>query len=213
MQAAVDASCLREGVAALGVALGEPGLVKLLDYLALLGKWNLVHNLTALREPEKWVAHHLLDSLAVVPHLPEGSVLDVGSGAGLPGIPIAVACPVRSVVLLDSSHKKGAFLQQALNELALANGRVVVERAEAFRPPSGFAVVISRAFAELSAFVRCARHLVASGGRLLAMKGIYPHEELAHLPARAVERVVPLHVPGLQAERHLVIVDPAQLEA
>jgi len=116
-------------------------------------------------------------------------------------------------VLLDSSHKRGAFLQQAINELPLDNAQVVVSRAEMFHPSSGFSVVISRAFAELADFVRCARHLVAEGGRLLAMKGIYPHEELAQLAIRAVERVVRLQVPGLQAERHLVIIDPARLEA
>ena len=213
MQTAADLQSLNAGAAALGVRLGAREAAKLRDYLALLGKWNLVYNLTALREPEKWVTYHLLDSLSVVPHLPDGSVLDVGSGAGLPGIPIAVACPERSVVLLDSSHKRGAFLQQAINELPLDNAQVVVSRAEMFHPSSGFSVVISRAFAELADFVRCARHLVAEGGRLLAMKGIYPHEELAQLAIRAVERVVRLQVPGLQAERHLVIIDPARLEA
>ena len=211
MHATAEAQSLRAGAGRLGLPLDERQLEKLHDYLVLLGKWNAVYNLTALREPERWVTHHLLDCLAVVSHLPPGDVIDVGSGAGLPGLPIAVANPGRSVVLLDSSHKRGAFLQQVVNELALDNAQVAVTRVEAFRPASGFGVVISRAFAELSDFVRCARHLSASDGRLLAMKGVYPHEELAQLPAGGVERVVKLEVPGLQAERHLVVIDPARL--
>lgn len=211
MQATAEVESLRAGAERLGLALVERQLEKLHDYLVLLGKWNAVYNLTALREPERWITHHLLDCLAVVPHLPAGDVVDVGSGAGLPGLPIAVASSGRSVVLLDSSHKRGAFLQQAVNELGVDNAQVVVTRVEAFRPDSGFGVVISRAFAELSDFVRCARHLAASDGRLLAMKGVYPHEELAQLPAGGVERTVKLEVPGLHAERHLVVIDPARL--
>jgi 16S rRNA (guanine527-N7)-methyltransferase len=209
--ATAEFQSLRAGAARLGLALDAQQLEKLHEYLVLLGKWNAVYNLTALREPERWVTHHLLDCLAVVPHLPPGDVVDVGSGAGLPGLPLAVACPDRSVVLLDSSHKRGAFLQQVVNELALDNAQVAVTRVEAFRPDSGFGVVISRAFAELTDFVRCARHLAASDGRLLAMKGVYPHEELAQLPTGGVESVVKLDVPDLHAERHLVVIDPARL--
>lgn len=177
-------------------------------YLELLAKWNHVFNLTAIADPDDWVTHHLLDSLAVVPHLPPGSVIDVGSGAGLPGIPIAVACPGRQVTLLDSNQKKGAFLQQTISELGLHDAKVERCRVEDFRPARGFEVVISRAFADLARFLRTATHLCAPGGRLLAMKGLNPGSELALLPAAVIEKVVPLTVPGLAGQRHLVFVDP-----
>lgn len=179
-------------------------------YLELLAKWNRVFNLTAISDPDDWVTHHLLDSLAVVPYLPGGSVIDVGSGAGLPGIPIAVACPGRRVTLLDSSQKKGAFLQQAVSELGLqGNTKVQLSRVEDFRPAAGFQVVISRAFADLARFVAAAKHLCAPGGRLVAMKGANPRAEFAGLPAAAVERLVSLAIPGLAAKRHLVFLNPA----
>lgn len=197
----------------LGVPLPARALQQFEDYLALLAKWNRVHNLTAIREPTKWVSHHLLDSLAVVQHLPTGSLIDVGSGAGLPGIPIAVACPSRPVVLLDSSHKKCAFLRQVVAELRLANVSVISARVEMYRPAEKFEVVISRAFSDLSEFAASARHLCAPSGRLLAMKGLFPHEEIAQLPADSVERVEQLRVPTLDAERHLIFVKSGTLGA
>lgn len=206
-------SDLTIGSVAAGVDLDAHALQQFEEYLDLLGKWNSVYNLTAIREPSKWVSHHLLDSLAVVRHLPCGRVIDVGSGAGLPGIPIAVACASRQIVLLDSSQKKCAFLRQASTLLGLKRVEVVTSRVEDYRPAQPFDVVISRAFSDLSDFVATARHLCATGGRLLAMKGIYPHEEIAQLPAGAVERVERLHVPMLEAERHLVFIDPGKCGA
>ena len=178
----------------------------MLDYLTLLAKWNRVYNLTAIREETKWISHHLLDSLAVVTHLPAGQVVDAGSGAGLPGIPIAFACPERQVTLLDSNQKKGAFLTQASAELALTNVKVVIERAESYRPGLPFDIVISRAFSSIADFIRLAGHLCSPGGVLAAMKGARPDAEIAQLPDPwRAEKIIPLHVPQLDAERHLVM--------
>jgi 16S rRNA (guanine527-N7)-methyltransferase len=155
------------------------------------------------------VALHLLDSLSLLPHLPAaGSVADVGSGAGFPGIPIAIARPGLALTLLDSSHKKCAFLEQAKSELGLANVTVVCERVEQWLPPGAFDVVVSRAFAELNDFVAQSKHLVAGGGRLLAMKGVYPFEEITRVPAsHRVTQVLELRVPRLEARRHLVFLE------
>jgi len=155
------------------------------------------------------VTHHLLDALATLPHLPDATslrLIDVGSGGGLPGVPLAIARPQWGVTLLDSNRKKAAFLRQAAAELALANVSVVAMRAEDYTPAVLFDVAISRAFADLARFAAAARQLVRPGGRLLAMKGVYPREELEALPlAFRVVAVPALHVPGLDAERHLVI--------
>ena len=200
---------LRQGIADLGLALPQSATGRLLDYLALLAKWNRVYNLTAIREETKWISLHLLDSLVVVPHLPPGRIVDVGSGAGLPGIPIALACPDRQVTLLDSNQKKGAFLTQASTELALANVKVVIERAESYYPDTAYEVVISRAFSSIADFIRIAGHLCRSGGVLAAMKGARPDAEIAQLPeAWKAETIIPLHVPQLDAERHLVMLRP-----
>jgi len=191
--------------------LGLPpvALDQLASYLELLVKWNRVYNLTGIRDEAKLVSHHVLDSLAVVEHLPDGSIVDVGSGAGLPGIPIAISCPDRSIALLDSNHKKCAFLTQAITELGLANTRVVVARAESYRPAELFTTVISRAFSDLSDFVKLAGHLRATNGVLIAMKGLYPGAEIVQLPpAWKVEKAVPVQVPQLGAARHLVFINP-----
>lgn len=197
---------LDQGLVSLGLALDAAAHTRLLRYLALLQKWNRVYNLTAIRQPSRLVGHHLLDSLAVLPHLPGPRVIDVGSGPGLPGIPLAIARQDWEVVLLDSNHKKGAFLRQALIELELKNARVAVERAEDWRSSLRATAAVSRAFSDLSGFVQAARHMVEPDGILAAMKGVYPHEELAQLPAGVrVEAVVPLRVPQLDAMRHLVL--------
>lgn len=202
---------LAEGLSALGLTLPPAAQTRLIDYIKLLEKWNRVHNLTAVREPEQMVVLHLLDSLSVLPHL-EGktSLLDVGTGAGLPGIPLAIARPDLDVTLLDSNHKKTTFLAQAKAELGLANIRIETGRVESYRPAKPFEVVVSRAFSELSDFVTQARHLVAAEGVLLAMKGVYPFDEIARLPAtHVVCKVEELHVPQLDAKRHLVTLKAA----
>lgn len=201
---------LAQGIAALRLELSAEAQQRLLDYLALVRKWNKVYNLTAVREEEKMLSHHLLDSLAVVPHVCAPRMVDVGSGAGLPGIPLALALPHSRITLLEASHKKATFLRQALIELGLANAEVVCERAEAWHPQDAFDVVISRAFSGLPEFAATAGHLCAKGGMMAAMKGVYPHEELAQLPAAVrLRSVISLAVPGLDAERHLVLMEPA----
>ena len=195
---------------ALGVALADAQVATLERYLDLLEKWNRVYNLTAIRERSRMVTHHLLDSLAVLPHLRGPRVLDVGSGAGLPGIPIAVANPALQVTLLESNHKKSAFLTQAVAELQLANVQVVTERVESWQPEARFDTIVSRAFAELGEFVSLAGRLLAPQGVLAAMKGVHPFEEIERLPQGfRVQQVVRLRVPGLDAERHLVLMGAA----
>jgi 16S rRNA (guanine527-N7)-methyltransferase len=195
---------LADGLVAQGITLPEETQQRLLGYLALLAKWNKVHNLTAVRDPEEMVKLHLLDSLAVLPHLRTGNLLDVGSGAGLPGIPIALARPELKVVVLDSSHKKATFLRQAKGELGLDNLDVVCARVEEYQPEQKFDQVISRAFSDISEFVKLTAHLLSADGVWLAMKGVHPYDELAQLGDLSVE-VVPLTVSGLDAQRHLVI--------
>lgn len=201
---------LRRGLLALGVASSDEQVARLERYLALLEKWNRVYNLTAIREPERMVTHHLLDSLAILPHVRGPRVLDVGSGAGLPGIPLAIASPGLAVTLLDSNHKKVAFLQQAIAELQLANATVVAQRVESWQTGERFETVVSRAFADLGEFVSAAARLLAPGGMIAAMKGVHPHDEIERLPAGfRVREVLKLGVPLLDAERHLVLVEPA----
>ncbi len=201
-------AALERGLGELALALPADAPQKLLAYLQLLAKWNKTYNLTAIRDPLRAVSHHALDSLAVLRDLPdcEGTLADIGSGGGLPGIPIAIAEPARQVTLNDANEKKGAFLRQAAIELGLSNVVVHIGRVEEWRPAAGFAVVISRGFASLVDFLAACRHLAAPSGVLAAMKGSYPREELAQLPAdcdcRDVRR---LKVPMLDAERHLVL--------
>jgi 16S rRNA (guanine527-N7)-methyltransferase len=198
---------LREGVAALGLALDAEQVRKLGAYLALLAKWNGTYNLTAIREPARMVTHHVLDSLAVLPHLPQTTarLLDVGSGGGMPGIPLAIARPDWRVVLVDPNHKKAAFLTQAAIELALAHVTVHAARVEDLRGEAPFDVVISRAFADLATFAATSGRHVAHGGMLVAMKGVHPAEEIADLGDGYAVESIALTVPGLDAARHLVV--------
>jgi 16S rRNA (guanine527-N7)-methyltransferase len=175
----------------------------------LLAKWNSAYNLTAVRDPLEMVTRHLLDSLVVAPHLYGARVLDVGTGPGLPGIPLAVARPELAFTLLDANAKKTRFVVQAVGELVLKNVEVVQSRVENYRPSRIFDTVVSRAFASIADMLAHARHLCAPGGRFLAMKGAYPEEELKALPDGYDYEVVPLAVPGLDAARHVVIVTSA----
>ena len=199
-------AALQRGLDELALPLPGGAREKLLAYLELLAKWNKTYNLTAIRDPDKMISHHLLDSLAVLPHLPAGLLADVGSGGGLPGIPLAIAQPARRVTLNDANHKKAAFLQQAVIELKLTNAQVHVGRVQAWRPAQRFACVITRGFAELADFISACRHLLAPGGVLAAMKGVFPRSELERVPSGAECRDVRrLQVPLLEAERHLVL--------
>ena len=202
-------AALQRGLEQLALALPAGATQQLLAYTELLAKWNRAYNLTAIRDPLHMVSHHLLDSLAVLPHLPLAAgarLADAGSGAGLPGIPLAIARSDCTIVLNDSSQKKAAFMRQAIIELGLRNAQVHEGRVQDWRPQPRFPVVISRAFAELAAFVRACRHLVAEGGVLAAMKGAYPRDELARLPhAARCDAVHELRVPLLDAQRHLAL--------
>ncbi len=204
-------AALAAGIVNLGLALQASQRKQLLTFIALLAKWNEVYNLTAIRDEPEMLTHHLLDSLALVPHLGGRNLLDVGSGAGLPGIPVAIAQPERDVTLLDSSRKKVAFLQQAVIELGLGNTRVCATRVEAWHPAQRFDVIVSRAFAELAEFVGQSQHLLAEQGTLAAMKGAYSRAEIERLPEGfRVRDVIRLAVPGLDQERHLVLVERAR---
>lgn len=202
---------LRRGLAELRLSLSDAACAQLAAYCALLQKWNRVYNLTAIREPEKMLTHHLLDSLAVLPHLDAAGIrtlADIGSGAGLPGIPLAIARPELHILSLDKVGKKISFQQQAKAELGLPNLTPLAVRAEAHRPPTPCDAAISRAFASLADFAAAARNLTAPGSPLFAMKGVYPADEAAHLPATLRIRAAhPLTVPGLNAERTLLILE------
>ncbi|HUL94269.1 MAG TPA: 16S rRNA (guanine(527)-N(7))-methyltransferase RsmG [Burkholderiales bacterium] len=204
------ASQLAQGLAALGLDLSREAQERMLHHLQLLEKWNRVHNLTAIRQGEKAVSVHLLDSLAVLPYLSGSRFLDAGSGAGFPGIPVAIARPEAQVDLLDSNHKKCAFLRQAVAELGLKNARVVCERVESWRPARQFDCILSRALAEMAEVIALVEHLLAPGGIIVAMKGLHPFEEIGRVPAGfRVREVHAVAVPGLGAERHLVLVERA----
>ncbi|WP_414691161.1 16S rRNA (guanine(527)-N(7))-methyltransferase RsmG [Noviherbaspirillum sp.] len=203
---------LIEGVRALSLDLNDAQFAQLMDYLALLAKWNAVYNLTAVRDPAQMVTQHLLDSLAAVPAFAGAkNVLDVGAGGGLPGIALAIARPDMQVSMIDTVHKKTAFLTQVKAELGLANVTVHTMRVEQLRVPEKFDVITSRAFAELGDFVNWSGHLLKEGGRFIAMKGVLPKEEILRLPAGwKVTQVQALDVPGLNAERHLIFIEAGE---
>lgn len=203
---------LSRGVTQLGLNISPDAQRRMLAYLALLQKWNKVYNLTAIREPERMMSHHVLDSLAVLPHLWPGRWLDVGCGPGLPGLILAIAQPDWRFVLLDSNSKKTSFVQQAIVELKLENAEVHCMRVEEWQPEERFDGIISRAFAELGDFVSATRHLLAKGGRWVAMKGRLHEQESKLLPAGVSieQQLISLHVPGLRAERHLAVLQMDQ---
>ncbi|MDB5803036.1 MAG: gidB [Betaproteobacteria bacterium] len=208
------APALEAGLDQLGLALPCEGRDKLLAYLDLLAKWNGTYNLTAIRDRAQMVNLHLLDSLTIARYILPGRLLDVGSGGGMPGIPLAIyaasGLPGLKVTVLDSNHKKTAFLRQAKAELKLDNLEVAAERVEAWAPEEKFTQIVSRAFSDLFEFFHLTESLAAEGCEWLAMKGVHPHDEIAQLPAQChLETVHKLKVPGVDAERHLVVLRAA----
>ena len=205
---AVLADVLKQGINSLKLDLGGDQVEKLLDYLALLNKWNSVYNLTSVRDPMQMVTLHVLDSLAAVPAFAgAANVLDVGAGGGLPGMVLAISRPDMKVSMIDTVHKKTAFLNQVKAELGLSNVTVYTKRVEQLEVKTKFDVITSRAFADLSDFVNWSGHLLQEGGRFIALKGTAPAEERERLPAPwKVQKLEPLEVPGLDAERHLVYI-------
>ena len=208
--AATDPGILAAGLARAGLELAPEAQQGLLDYLALLLKWNRTYNLTAIQEPARMLPLHLLDSLAILPWVGPGPLLDVGAGGGLPGIPLALARPGLDVTLLDSNGKKCAFLRQAAIELGLTNVSVVHARVEAWSAPACFPQIVSRAFSELAEFTAASRHLLCPGGVWLAMKGVFPEAEIAALRGVRLREAAELQVPGLAADRHLILMEPTQ---
>ena len=195
---------LRAGISELQLALDDAAIGQLLDYVELLQRWNAAYNLTAVRDPAEMVTRHLLDSLAILPHVHGATLADLGSGAGLPGIPLAIAAPEREILLVDSNGKKARFLREAVRKLGLTHTRVAESRVE--NVEGTFECITARAFASLGEMLARGGHLLATDGRWLALKGRYPQDELAALPEGfRVEEIVALRVPGLDAERHLVV--------
>jgi 16S rRNA (guanine527-N7)-methyltransferase len=204
----VIADVLKQGIKDLKLDLNDGQVEKLLDYLALLNKWNSVYNLTSVRDPMQMVTLHVLDSLAAVPAFAgAANVLDVGAGGGLPGMVLAISRPDMKVSMIDTVHKKTAFLNQVKAELELANVTVYTKRVEQLEVKTKFDVITSRAFADLSDFVNWSGHVLAEGGQFIALKGTAPAEERERLPEPwKVQKLEPLEVPGLDAERHLVFI-------
>ncbi len=193
----------------LGLAIPAGAQAQSLVYLTLLQKWNRVYNLTGVRDAREMVTRHLLDSFAIIPFVAGPRVLDIGTGAGLPGIPLALALPDMEFVLLDSSSKKVQFVRHVVTELALDNVAVVCQRAQQYAPAARFDTVVTRALASIKEILTMACPLCAQGGRVLIMKGVFPTEELAEMPGGYnIVQVVRLRVPGLRARRHLVHIEP-----
>lgn len=198
-------SRLTTGLADLSITLSEPQITSLLAYIQLIGKWNKAYNLTAVREPLQMVELHLLDSLAILPHLTGTRIADIGTGAGIPGIPLAICRPDCQFTLVDSNSKKTRFVQQAVLELKLSNVEVIHARVEEIKPAIPFDAVLTRAFASLPDIINLTSHLLTDDGVLLAMKGQTPDDELAGIDAPF--QVIPLQVPGIEAERCLIRIE------
>lgn len=197
---------LQTGMAALGLNCGADQLDSLLHYLNMLERWNKAYNLTAIRDPLQMIDLHFLDSLAVLPHIEQSAnIIDVGTGPGLPGIPLSIMCPDKSFTLLDSNGKKTRFLFQAINELGLANVAEVNARVEEFQPAKPYDTVLSRAFSAIPDMLVNCSHLLATQGQFMAMKGKIPESELSQLDKNyKVSDLCRLVIPGVEGERHLV---------
>ena len=207
-----QAALLAAGIAEMGLDVSLEAQQNLLQYLSLLNKWNKVYNLTAVHDPLQMVTLHLLDSLSVLPHIQARNLLDVGSGGGLPGIVLAICLPQLKVTTIDTVQKKTIFMRQVKGELGLNNLEVVHARVENYQPSKKFEAIISRAFSDIALFVKLTEYLLAQNGKWLAMKGQVPHEELTSLAIKVnhaikIKNIVPLNVAGLDAERHLLVIE------
>jgi 16S rRNA (guanine527-N7)-methyltransferase len=195
---------LLNGCAALNLEISEDKVAKLLRFIDLITKWNKAYNLTAIKDKQGMVDLHLLDSLTVIPYLEGSRIIDIGTGAGLPGIPLAICLPDTAFTLLDSNAKKTRFVQQAVLELKLTNVQIIHSRSEEYQPTQLYSTVLTRAFAELPDIIASTRHLLAENGKMIAMKGRCPESELAKITAK--KSVIPVQVPGVEAERNLVCI-------
>ncbi|QKE38751.1 16S rRNA (guanine(527)-N(7))-methyltransferase RsmG [Ferrovum myxofaciens] len=205
-----EAQILRTGLESLHLSASEQSLEQAIQYLDLLEKWNGAINLTAIRQRDRMLTLHLMDSWTLVPFIKDSELLlDVGSGGGFPGIPVALIRPDLSITLMESNQKKVAFLKQAKIELGLYNLEVIGERVEQSKPDKLYNVITCRAFSDLSEFVRSTRHLLAKGGEWIAMKGAIPYDEINRLPAEISTTITPIQIPGLKAERHLIHLRPS----
>ncbi|MGZ5050519.1 MAG: 16S rRNA (guanine(527)-N(7))-methyltransferase RsmG [Methylobacter sp.] len=201
---------LESGIASLNLNVTDEQVAQLCAFIKLIEKWNKAYNLTAIRNREEMARLHILDSLAIVPFVEGERIVDIGTGAGLPGIPLAICLPEKSFMLLDSNAKKTRFVQQAVLELKLKNVQVLNGRVENYRPEQRYDAVLTRAFASLPDIINLTAHLLAENGVLLAMKGQTPEAELAEITAK--KSIVPVHVPGIDAERCLVRIQPDKAE-
>lgn len=201
---------LESGIAALNLNATDEQVDRLCAFIKLIEKWNKAYNLTAIRNREEMARLHILDSLAIVPFVEGERIIDIGTGAGLPGIPLAICLPEKSFMLLDSNSKKTRFVQQAVLELKLKNVQVLNSRVENYRPEQRYDAVLTRAFASLPDIIDLTAHLLTQDGILLAMKGQTPEVELAEIAAK--KSIVPVHVPGIDAERCLIRIQPDQTE-
>ncbi len=205
------AKLLKNGLAEMGLEVDAEKQQKLLDYVALIHKWNQVHNLTAVREPVDMVTLHILDSLSVLPYITCQSLLDVGAGAGLPSIPLAICLPELQITAIDAVQKKVSFMRQVkaqlrLNNFNVVHGRIEAQEVEQLNASKKFEVITSRAFSEIGLFIKLTKHLLADNGYWLAMKGVIPEHELKKAGITPVDIKV-LKVAGLEAERHLIIIN------
>ena len=198
---------LDQGLSQLGLDFDKNTRSRLLQFVELLQKWNRTYNLTAIKQPEEMITKHILDSLAVLPYVNGPRILDVGTGPGIPGIPLALAMPEHSFVLLDSNNKKTRFITQAITELGIDNVQVVTARIENYEPEIVFNTVIARAYTSLENLIQSSGHCCTNSAQILAMKGLYPATELQHIPeSYSLNRVIELQVPGLDVQRHLVVI-------